>query len=374
MIGKKRNRDFPDEEDLYRNINIPFLDTDPFDYILAQINSQYDKCIQYYLLFNDYGEKVLASCLWGHLPLYDGIIAKSVKRVEIDPIASWTNFGKDKRIFDMFSNLQCLLNVDKDEYKKLSFFEKGKYGFIFEGKKDYFLLIDTKSLDKFNSIDNDKDNDYCQLWVIKIDSLTLLDLLKLVPKDKSIARLNSTIDELKKSVQERDISFQKERKEYNDRINKMIKEYDKNLKNLEEEIEKLKKEKEEIIENYRQEQQNRKKRVKKFKELDETKISLSYESNIVPYYGNENVNDNKVEDLDIRDNVLCIICSKRYKNILFEKCGHCCICEECVDMCIIKRNKKTKKPIYFCPMCNSETGKEDDDEESMNNPRKIFFM
>ena len=65
-----------------------------------------------------------------------GIVMPSIetfdKKVKMDDIASYVNFGKIDRVFDFFSNIQCLINVDNDTLRKLSFFENGKYGFIFK--------------------------------------------------------------------------------------------------------------------------------------------------------------------------------------------------------------------------------------------------
>ena len=59
------------------------------------------------------------------------------------------------------------------------------------------------------------------------------------------------------------------------------------------------------------------------------------------------------------------------RNIFFIRCNHCCICEQCLEKCYHKFNKKTKQDEYFCPICNNETQK--DENGSYTEVKKIIF-
>lgn len=374
MIGKKRNRQ-NDEELIYAKINTPDMLENPINYFLSQIIKEYEEGIPYYFSFDGYIEDVIVSCIWGKLPVYEGAIAYFSQKVSIDDIASYVNFGKLERVFDFFSNIECLINVDIDMYRKLSFFENGKYGFIYKGKKDYYLLLDIKSLDKFEYID--KNNDYCQFWLLKIDDHKILEILKLTSTNKTIAELTNKINEFKKILEEKNSYFQIERQEYIDRIKKLMKSKDSELASIEEKYKKEVEEKEQVIEQFKNENKNRIRRVKKFMGLKTYKecFSIIEENNVVSYEelsiqdNNENNEGEGSKNID-QENI-CILCFIRPRNIFFEKCGHCCICEECLSNGLHKYNKKKKVDEYFCPLCNSFTKK--DDISCYSSIRKIFF-
>jgi hypothetical protein len=371
ILVKKRNRQ-NNEDAMYAKINTPDILESPINYFLSQIIKEYEEGIPYYFLFDGYADDIIVSCIWGNMPVYEGAIANFTIKVNIDDIASYVNYGKLERVFDFFSNIECLINVDSDMYRKLSFFENGKYGFIYKGKKDYYLLMDIKSLDKFEFID--KNNDYCQFWLLKIDDHKILELLKLKSIDKNIAELTVKIDEFKRIIEERNSYFQNERKDYLDRIRKLMKKNDQDLASLEEKYQKELIDKEKIIEQFKNDNKNRIRRVKKFMGLKTYKdcFSIIQESNVISY-----------EELSIKDNQdgeesknneqdnICILCFIRPRDIFFEKCGHCCICEECLSNGLHKYNKKKKRDEYFCPLCNSYTKK--DDISCYSSVRKIIY-
>lgn len=376
LIGKKRARN-KNEELIYTKINTPDILESPINYFLSQIIKEYDEGISYYFSFEGYtNDDIIVSCIWGNLPVYEGAIANFTQRVKIDDIASYINYGKLERIFDFFSNIQCLINVDNDTFKKLSFFENGKYGFIFKGKKDYFLLMNIKSLDKFEYID--KNNDYCQFWLIKIDDYKILQILNLKSTNKQIRELSNKIEEFKNIIEEKNKYFQIERQEYIDRIKKILKDKDKELQNIEEKYQKEVGEKENIIEQFKNENKNRVKRVRKFIGLKTYKecFSLLEENNVISFEElshkddqSEYDNDNSNYDNEERQ-YICILCAIRPRNVYFEKCGHCCICEKCLEKCLHKYNKKENIDEYFCPLCNTRTKK---DDTLFSGIRKIFF-
>ena len=154
MIGQKRNRE-EREKEVYQKLNVPYKEEEEYlmSYILSQIQYEYTDPIQYYFSFGDISEDITVFCLWGNMPLFDGIILSFSQKIEMNEISNWVNFGRKRGVFDFFSNIQCLLNVDTETLRKMTFFENGKYGFICKGKKDYFLLMNIKSLDKFDYID-----------------------------------------------------------------------------------------------------------------------------------------------------------------------------------------------------------------------------
>ena len=359
FMGKKRNRDSK-EEMIYSKINTPDMLESPINFFLSQIMKEYEEGISYYFSFDGFSkEDIIVSCIWGFLPVYEGAIANFNKKVKMEDIASYVNFGKIDRVFNFFSNIQCLINVDNDTLRKLSFFENGKYGFIFKGTKDYFLLMNIKSLDKFEYID--KNNDYCQFWLIKIDDYKILQLLDLKSMNNQILELSNKVEVFKSMMDERNKNFQKEREEYIDRIKKLMNDKDKEIQIIEEKYKNEKEQKEQLIEQFKNENKNRMKRVKKFIGLKTYKdcFSIIVENNVISF---EELSNHEEEDEEDKNSVnleqyTCIICAIRPRNIFFEKCGHCCICQDCLQKCLHKFNRKTKKEEYFCPICNNETDK-----------------
>lgn len=379
LIGLKRTRnDIPSESDIYEKMNTPDISKDKINYFLSQIKSMYEEGINYSFSFTDIKDKpiedLIAICLWGYLPLYEGRVLNFSKKINIDSISKWTNLGKVDRIFDFFSNIQCLFYLDPDTNKKLSFFEEGKYGYIFEGKKDYYLLMNIKSLNKFKYIE--KNDNYCQFWLIKIDNKTILEKIGLTPKNKMVNEMELKISELKKAIQEKDNYFQSERKDYIDRINKLI-------RDKEDEIERVKNkyiqelnEKTDIIEKFKSDKINGVKRAKKFLGLKIVSDSLFIkdETNIISFEAMEEGSKDKQEEKDksIDQDFCCILCCIRARNIFFDKCHHCCICEQCLEKCYHKVNKKTNQKEYFCPICNNETQK--DDQNRYTESKKIIYV
>ena len=374
ILGKKRERENK-EEVIYAKINTPDMLESPINYFLSQIIKEYEEGILYYFSFDGYVDDIIVSCIWGNLPIYEGAIANFSKKVNIDDIASYVNYGKLERVFDFFSNIECLINVDADMYRKLSFFDNGKYGFIYKGKKDYYLLMDIKSLDKFEFID--KNNDYCQFWLLKIDDHKILELLQLQSIDKNIAELTKKIGEFKKIIEDKNSYFQNERQDYIDRIKKLMKKNEQELASIEEKYKKELIEKEQIIEQFKNDNKNRIRRVKKFMGLKTYKecFSIIEESNVYSYEElsiKENNDNGEEESKNNEQDNICILCFIRPRNIFFEKCGHCCICEECLTNGLHKYNKKKKMDEYFCPLCNSYTKK--DDLSCYSPIRKIFYV
>ena len=377
VIGKKRYRD-EQEKLIYQKLCIPYKDEEEniISYILSQIKYEYTEAIQYYFKFGDIADDITASCLWGNIPLYDGVIASFTQKIKIIEIANWVNFGKKNRIFDFFTNIQCLLNVDNDNLRKLSVFENGEYGFIFKGKRDYFLLMNIKSLDKFDYITIN--NDYCQFWLIKIYDKDLLDILELKPMNEAAVNLSKKINEYKLSLKEKDSIFQKQIYEYNERTEKIVKQLNENYEKLKEDYEKISKENNELIEKIRNINKNKSIRVKKFlglKIYEEENFEFIVDNKVIDIeeFANENDYDNNEDKSsenkhENNDDYICLICFERKRNILFEKCGHCCICEQCLQRIKHKMNKTFKKLEYFCPICNNENKK-----YGYSTIRKIYF-
>ena len=169
--------------------------------------------------------------------------------------------GIDKT-FDFFANIQSLFYIDKDTNKKLAFFDEGKYGYIYEGQKDYYLIIHIKSLKKFNYID--KNNEYCQYWLLKITDKHLLKMLDLKHKNPEVNAMEKELSQYNKIIEEKDRYFEGERKEYVDRINKLIKDKEKECLMLKEKYDKDINEKIDLIEKFKLDKMNKMKRAKKF--------------------------------------------------------------------------------------------------------------
>ncbi len=391
ILGFKRNRndielengnkndDNETESQIYEKMETPNISTDKMSYFLSQIKPLYEVGINYTFSFFENGKKIseniIAICLWGYLPIYEGRIIKFTKKVDIEIISKLSNFCKMENNFEFFSNIQCLFKADNDTLKKLSsLFEEGKYGFIYKGKKDYFLIIHIKSLDKFSYID--KVNDYCQFWIIKIDDKKFLDILGLKPMDILANKLDKEISDYKKMIEQKNSYFQDERREYVDRINKLIKDKEQECEELKNKYNQEIKEKIDLIEKFKTDKMNSVKRVKKFvglKIISTAGFHIKDETNVISFEeiekDDKDENEDKTENL--KQDMYCILCCIRMRNIFFIRCNHCCICEQCLEKCYHKFNKKTKQDEYFCPICNNETQK--DENGSYTEVKKIIF-
>ena len=372
LIGIKRERDNK-ESKIYEKIKTPDISTDKINYFLSQIKSEYEEGINYSFSFQDkLEEDIVAICLWGCTPLYEGRILNFTKQVKIEQIAKWANMGGIDKTFDFFANIQSLFYIDKDTNKKLAFFEEGKYGYIYEGQKDYYLIIHIKSLKKFNYID--KNNEYCQYWLLKITDKHLLKMLDLKHKNPEVNAMEKELSQYNKIIEEKDRYFEGERKEYVDRINKLIKDKEKECLMLKEKYDKDINEKIDLIEKFKLDKINKMKRAKKFIGLKIISESLCIkkeeQNNIVSI--EEFENEEKEDDSFSKEDFFCILCCIRRRDIFFDKCHHCCICEQCLEKCYHKFNKKTKQNEYFCPVCNNDTQK--DDKDSFTETKKIIFV
>ncbi len=371
LIGIKRERDNK-ESKIYEKIKTPDISTDKINYFLSQIKSEYEEGINYSFSFQDkLEEDIVAICLWGCTPLYEGRILNFTKQVKIEQIAKWANMGGIDKTFDFFANIQSLFYIDKDTNKKLAFFDEGKYGYIYEGQKDYYLIIHIKSLKKFNYID--KNNEYCQYWLLKITDKHLLKMLDLKHKNPEVNAMEKELSQYNKIIEEKDRYFEGERKEYVDRINKLIKDKEKECLMLKEKYDKDINEKIDLIEKFKLDKMNKMKRAKKFIGLKIISESLCIkkeeQNNIVSI--EEFENEEKEDDSFSKEDFFCILCCIRRRDIFFDKCHHCCICEQCLEKCYHKFNKKTKQNEYFCPICNNDTQK--DDNSSYTETKKIIF-
>ena len=108
MTGKKRNRE-EKEKMIYNKLNVPYKDDTEEDnlisYFLSQIQPEYEESLQYYFSFEGIADEIFVYCLWGHLPLIDGAIANFTRKIEIDEISNYVNFGKKGEyvlLFDLF--------------------------------------------------------------------------------------------------------------------------------------------------------------------------------------------------------------------------------------------------------------------------------
>ena len=108
MTGKKRNRE-EKEKMIYHKLNVPYKDDTEEDnlisYFLSQIQPEYEESLQYYFSFEGIADEIFVYCLWGHLPLIDGAIANFTRKIEIDEIANYVNFGKKEKVFNFFANV-----------------------------------------------------------------------------------------------------------------------------------------------------------------------------------------------------------------------------------------------------------------------------
>ena len=372
LIGIKRERDNK-ESKIYEKIKTPDISTDKINYFLSQIKSEYEEGINYSFSFQDkLEEDIVAICLWGCTPLYEGRILNFTKQVKIEQIAKWANMGGIDKTFDFFANIQSLFYIDKDTNKKLAFFDEGKYGYIYEGQKDYYLIIHIKSLKKFNYID--KNNEYCQYWLLKITDKHLLKMLDLKHKNPEVNAMEKELSQYNKIIEEKDRYFEGERKEYVDRINKLIKDKEKECLMLKEKYDKDINEKIDLIEKFKLDKMNKMKRAKKFIGLkiisESLYIKKEEQNNIVSI--EEFESEEKEDDSFSKEDFFCILCCIRRRDIFFDKCHHCCICEQCLEKCYHKFNKKTKQNEYFCPVCNNDTQK--DDKDSFTETKKIIFV
>ena len=108
LIGIKRERDNK-ESKIYEKIKTPDISTDKINYFLSQIKSEYEEGINYSFSFQDkLEEDIVAICLWGCTPLYEGRILNFTKQVKIEQIAKWANMGGIDKTFDFFANIQSL--------------------------------------------------------------------------------------------------------------------------------------------------------------------------------------------------------------------------------------------------------------------------
>lgn len=380
LIGNKRNRnDIPSESDIYQEMGTPDISSDKINYFLSQIKPMYETGVNYSFSFSDVKDKpinnVIAICLWGLLPLYEGRVLNFSKKINIETISRSPYFNKVEGVFDFFSNIQCLFYMEPDNYKKLSFLEDGKCGYIFEGKKDYYLLINIKSLKKFKHIE--KNDNYCQFWLIKIENKNILDKLELSPKMKMVEEMEKKISDYKRIIDEKERYLENERKAYTDRINKIIKTKDDQFAELKSKHQKEIEEKNEIIEQLKLETKMLK-RTRRFVGLEsrsESRLFIKDETNVISYEEvEEESKENKDDDKDpsLNQDFSCILCCIRVRNIFFDKCHHCCVCDQCLEKCYHKSNKKTNQKEYFCPICNNDTQK--DDQNSFTESKKIFFV
>ena len=198
--------------------------------------------------------------------------------------------------------------------------------------------------------------------------------LGLSPKIQIVNEMEKKISEYKKIIDDSKKYFENERKEYIDRINKIIIDKDNEREDLKEKYNKELDEKNDLIEKYKSEKINNVKRAKKFlglQQITAESMFIKDETNVISY---EEIEDDNKEEKDALPNqdFSCILCCIRERNIFFDKCQHCCICEQCLEKCYHKFNKKTQKDEYFCPICNNQTQK--DDKNSYTEVKKIFYL
>ena len=173
-------------------------------------------------------------------------------------------------------------------------------------------------------------------------------------------------------------SFEGERIEYNNTINKIIKDKEREIEDYKKKYNQELEEKDDIIQKYKSEKINSVKRPKKFVGLKTYSESffIKDETNVISYEEIENENNEEQNDIEketaINQDFSCILCCIRNRNIFFDKCQHCCICEQCLEKCYHKFNKQTQKNEYFCPICNNSTQK--DDKSSYTEIKKIFYV
>ena len=199
-------------------------------------------------------------------------------------------------------------------------------------------------------------------------------MLDLKHKNPEVNAMEKELSQYNKIIEEKDRYFEGERKEYVDRINKLIKDKEKECLMLKEKYDKDINEKIDLIEKFKLDKMNKMKRAKKFIGLKIISESLCIkkeeQNNIVSI--EEFENEEKEDDSFSKEDFFCILCCIRRRDIFFDKCHHCCICEQCLEKCYHKFNKKTKQNEYFCPVCNNDTQK--DDKDSFTETKKIIFV
>lgn len=59
----------------------------------------------------------------------------------------------------------------------------------------------------------------------------------------------------------------------------------------------------------------------------------------------------RVRDIDLREDQLCVVCRTNPREIILLPCGHVCICEDCADditdYCPVCRTKITQKTAAY---------------------------
>ena len=201
-------------------------------------------------------------------------------------------------------------------------------------------------------------------------------MFKLTPKNITINKLNKEISNYKKMIEERNSYFQEERKEYVDRINKLIKDKEQECEEMKNKFNQEIKEKIDLIEKFKSSKINSVRRAKKFVGLEiiSKGFHIKDETNVISFeeIEKDDKNDNEDKTDVFNQDMYCILCCIRMRNIFFERCNHCCICEQCLEKCYHKFNKQTQKNEYFCPICNNSTQK--DDKSSYTEIKKIFYV
>ena len=191
-----------------------------------------------------------------------------------------------------------------------------------------------------------------------------------------VNEMEKMITDLKNIIEEKENNFENERKEYVDRINKIINDKEAEIEELKKKYNEELKQQKDLIEKYKSDRFSNVKRAKKFLGLKVISdgFFIKDQSNVISYESLEDGNKDSKEDKDniINQDFSCILCCIRVRNIFFDNCHHCCICEQCLEKCYYKLNRKTNQKEYFCPICNNNTEK--GEQNSYTESKKIIYV
>ena len=353
--------DINEEEEIEKDskfLRIPNRSSEPFHYILSIISNTFEKGIPYLMQFPNFPGKHCFISLCGYIPLYIGNVIKFTKIISIPDLGHIVDLNHLNK--DFFFNIICVFHVVEEDYEKLPNFNNGENGYIYEGLKDVLLLIHIQSLNFFQEME--KIDNYTQFMLIKITNPDILKFLGIELKIPELKNAYEKNERLVKIIEDLKIEHQKEKTLIINKNNKEQKSIEEEFRKKEEQYKKtIQKQKEELQEAIKDNKKQSIIPLKIFRRLEICRPPPVF----YLYKKNEDVlsfTNNSPVSLNYNEKYLCIICFVNPRNITFIKCGHCCICEKCLDNFIHKNNGDLKRNLYFCPMCTkseAESGKED---------------
>lgn len=354
------NEEYENETDA-KFLKIPNKSSEPFQYILNIISNTFEKGIPYLMQFPNHSGKHCFISLCGYIPLYIGSVIKFTKEISIPDLGHVVIINNLNQ--DFFYNIISVFHVEDEDYGKLPNFNNGKIGYIYEGERDILLLIHNKGLDFFEKME--KIDDYTQFMLIKIINPNILNFLNIKLKIPELKDAFDKIEKYEKKIDDLKIEHQNEKISLINKNNKeqsIIKEeFIKKEEQYKKIIQKQKEELQEAINDNKKQPITPSKIFRKLEIYRPPNICYLYDNKNEDIISLSNQSPMNINEND-KDDFLCFICFVNMRNIVFVKCGHCCICEECLNKFLHKDYGDVKKNLYFCPMCNkneTQTGKGD---------------